>query len=138
MTVWRSIFLRQKCAPKNWPQFQKLKVISTDHLAKDIGSLAAPSHPYDSKAVTGHSSEDAVLFPVIEKIEVRIRIASGKMSIGGEDLQHSIRVSNREGSKQQRINDSQDGSVDSDAKGDRDKGNGEKSGTPYQGTGGVA
>jgi hypothetical protein len=130
MPVWRGIFLREKCSPEKWPQFQKVKVISADHLAEDIGSLAAPSHPYDSKAVTGHSSKDAVLFPVIEKIEVRILIASGKMGIGGEDLQHSIRVSNRKRAKQQRVNDSEDCSVDSDPKGDRDKGDGEKSRAP--------
>jgi hypothetical protein len=52
------------------------------------------------------------------------------MGIGGEDLQHSIRVSNRKRAKQQRVNDSEDGSVDSDPKGDRDKGDGEKSRAP--------
>ena len=130
MAVWRGIFLRQKCAPEKWAQFQKVKVISADHLAEDIGGLAPSSHPYDSKAVTGHSAEDAVLLPVIEKIEVRIGIASGKMSIGGEDLQHSIGVSNGKRTKQKRVNDSEDGRVDSDPKGDRDKGDGEKSRAP--------
>jgi hypothetical protein len=52
------------------------------------------------------------------------------MSIGGEDLKHSIRVSNGKRAKQQRVNDSKDGSVDSDPKGDRDKGDGEKSRAP--------
>src|SRR5438270_3979587 len=130
IAVWCGIFLRQKCAPEKWPQFKKVKVISAHHLAEDIGSLAAPRHACDSKAVTGHSGEHAVLFPVIEKIEIRILVTSSEMSISRENLYYPLRMPDGKRAEQQRVNDSEDSSVDSDPKGNRDKGDGEKSRRP--------
>jgi hypothetical protein len=130
MAVWRGIFLRQKCATEKWPQFQQVKVISAYHLPEDIGSLTASSHSDDSKAVPGHPRKDAVLFPTIEKIEVGILVAAGEVSINRENLYYPIRMPDWKWTEQQRVNDSEDSSVDSDPKGDRDKGDREKSRGP--------
>jgi hypothetical protein len=75
-------------------------------LAKHIGSFAAPRHSDAGKTVAGHSTEDAVLVLVVEKIKIGIRRASDEMGIGGKDLYYSIRMSDWERAKEQGINDS--------------------------------
>src|SRR5436309_7637500 len=86
MSVGRGVFLRQKSATEKWSHLQQVEIISADQLAKHIGSLAAPRHPDAGKTVGSHSTEDAVLLLVVEKIKIGIRRASDEMSIGSEDL----------------------------------------------------
>src|SRR5438874_13823989 len=96
MAIRRGVFLRQKGAAEKRAQFEQVKIISAHQLAKNIGGLAAACHSNAGKSISCHSTEDAVLFLVVEKIEIRIRVASGEMSVGGKELHHLIGMSDRE------------------------------------------
>src|SRR5207249_9936398 len=97
---------------------------------KTSGSLAAARNLGAGKTVGSHSTEDAVLLLVVEKIKIGIRRASDEMSIGSEDLYYSIRMSDSERAKEQTVNDSQDGSVHPNTERDGDKSYRKESRTP--------
>src|SRR5437868_15509542 len=111
MSVGCGILFRQESATEKWPQLEQVEIISADQLAKHIGSFTSARHSDAGKTVGSHSAEDVILLLVVEKIKIGIRRASGKMSIGSEDLHHAIRMSDRERAKKQGVNDSEHGSV---------------------------
>ena len=129
MSIRRGVFFRQKSATEKWSHLQQVEIISADQLAKHIGSFAAPRHPDAGKTVGGHSTEDAVLLLVVEKIGIRIRVAPGEVTVAGKKLHHPIGMSDREGTQEQGVNDSQDGGVDSNAERDGNEGDGKESRT---------
>ena len=137
MAVRGRVFLTQKSATEKWPQLEQVKIISAYQLTKHIGSFAAARHSDASKCITGHPTEDGVLFLVVEKIEIRIRIAAAKMSVAGKELDHLIGMSDWKRAQQKGINDSEDGSVHSDTEGDGNKSHCKETRSPDQCSGGI-
>src|SRR4029077_11190718 len=83
MPVRRGIFLRDESAPQKRVELEQIEIIPADQLAENIGGFAGTRHADPGKGITGHSGKNAVLLPIIEKIEIRIRIAPGKVSVAG-------------------------------------------------------
>src|SRR5206468_12427135 len=80
-------------------ELEQIEIIPADQLAENIGGFAGARHADPGKGVTGHSGEDAVLLLVIKKIEIRIRIAPGEVTVAGKKLHYPIGMSDREGRK---------------------------------------